>query len=230
MQWFFCIGLRHGSTVKLLIRLSVLLLLLWFLFLFFCEYFTIHNEILIRINLKIHCGNKQNEHFACEMLYNLRGNNWMIVCQQISMDNEKLCLFCWMLWKYYDAFGCWNVNAEGCTVDDKFNSIMLNVRNAVTQLSTRLIGFYKIDWIKAHRFLMKCHLIHQHEYFSNLVMHRFYKFNLFSFIWSFPLNLPIKYSKIIFQPITNATNSPTVTYEYMYAEPDVCGTRTPNSA
>lgn len=72
---------------------------------------------------------------------------------------------------------------------------------------------------------------------------------------------PIKYSKIIFHPITNATNwwfdkrdieiekyywkcqifhkmnkkakqhtSPTVTYEYMYAEPDVCGTRTPNSA
>lgn len=43
-------------------------------------------------------------------------------------------------------------------------------------------------------------------------------------------NIPIKYSKIIFHPITNATNSPTVTYEYIYAEPDVWGTLTPNSA
>lgn len=43
-------------------------------------------------------------------------------------------------------------------------------------------------------------------------------------------HIPIKYSNIMFQPMTKATNSPTVTYEYMYAEPDVCGTRTPNSA
>lgn len=28
----------------------------------------------------------------------------------------------------------------------------------------------------------------------------------------------------------NATNSPTDTYEYIYADPEVCGTRTPNSA
>lgn len=43
-------------------------------------------------------------------------------------------------------------------------------------------------------------------------------------------DVPIKYSRIMFQPITKAINSPTVTYEYMYAEPVVCGTRTPNSA
>lgn len=42
--------------------------------------------------------------------------------------------------------------------------------------------------------------------------------------------VPIKYSKIMFHPITKATNSPTLTYEYMYADPEVCGTRTPNSA
>lgn len=41
---------------------------------------------------------------------------------------------------------------------------------------------------------------------------------------------PIKYSNIIFHPMTNATNSPTDTYEYIYADPDVCGTLTPNSA
>uniref|UniRef100_A0A1A9USW1 Uncharacterized protein n=1 Tax=Glossina austeni TaxID=7395 RepID=A0A1A9USW1_GLOAU len=33
--------------------------------------------------------------------------------------------------------------------------------------------------------------------------------------------LPIKYSNIMFQPIINATNSPTATYEYIYAEPEV---------
>lgn len=33
--------------------------------------------------------------------------------------------------------------------------------------------------------------------------------------------VPIRYSKTIFHPITNAMNSPTVTYEYIYAEPVV---------